>query len=80
MGMTSEQEEHLRKIKTTFNTLVDEKYRIGQAEHGGSLYNKNGLLDMAIEEVLDLAVYLFTLQQQQNGEYDIIDGLKDLDE
>ena len=75
--MTPEHEKHLEQIKQTFLELVDTKYRAGQEEHGGNLFNKDGLLDFAIEEVLDLAVYLFTLKQQKDGLYKVQKGLKD---
>lgn len=62
--MTPNQEEHLARIKAKFLADVDKKYRAGQKEHGGNLYEKKGMLDMAIEEVTDLAVYLYTLKEQ----------------
>ena len=40
------------------------KYEAGQAEHGGRLWTKPGLLDEAIKEVIDLACYLYTLKRQ----------------
>ena len=40
------------------------KYRVGQREHGGQLWTKPGLLDMAIDEAIDQVVYLLTLKQQ----------------
>lgn len=62
--MTQEQEQHLQSIKDWFTTEVDKKYRAGQKEHGGDLWLKSGIIDMAIEEVLDMAVYLTTLKSQ----------------
>lgn len=62
--MTQEQEEHLQSVKDKFCQDLDKKYRAGQKEHGGNLWDKEGLLDFAIEEVLDLAVYLYTLKAQ----------------
>lgn len=62
-GMTDEQEAHLARIKARFLRDVDAKYRKGQAEHGGDLLEKPRLIDMALEEVLDLAVYLYTLKE-----------------
>ncbi len=63
--MTKKQEEHLARIKKEFIENVDSKYRIGQIDHGGNLWRKKGMLDMAIEEVIDLYVYLITLKEQQ---------------
>lgn len=62
--MTPERERHLRDIKHWFLSDVDIKYRKGQAEHGDDLFKKANLIDDALEEVLDLAVYLFTLRDQ----------------
>jgi hypothetical protein len=62
--MTPQQEKHLRKIKERFSTLVDDKYRKGQKEHGGDLFEKNKifLVDCAIDEAIDQVVYLLTLK------------------
>lgn len=62
--MDARHEEHLQRILSRFNRELAEKYRKGQAEHGGNLWQKSGMLDYAIEEVLDLAVYLYTLKEQ----------------
>ena len=64
--MTNEQEEHLIRIKTDFVTLVDKKYRAGQKEHGGDLWLKTGMIDMAIDEAIDQVTYLLTLKEQLN--------------
>jgi hypothetical protein len=78
--MSPDHEEHLQKIKTEISQLIDSKYRAGQKQHGGSLFHKAGLLDMAVEEIVDLVVYILTLKQQLIGEYKVIKGLKDIDE
>ncbi len=65
--MTKAQEAHLNRIKKQFLKAVDAKYKLGQLAHGGNLYEKPGMLDMALEEVTDLYVYLITLKEQQNG-------------
>lgn len=62
--MTKEQEDHLRDIKYNLLNDIDAKYRHGQREHGGDVWKKQGMIDNAIEEVLDLAVYLYTLRDQ----------------
>lgn len=41
-----------------------QKYLRGQAEHGGQLWQKSGLLDMAIDEAIDQVIYLLTLREQ----------------
>lgn len=62
--MTIDQKNHLARIKYEFCKDLDVKYELGQKTHGGNLYEKPGMLDNAIEEVLDLAVYLYTLKEQ----------------
>jgi len=62
--MTDQQEQHLANIKEDFEKEIDTKYRAGQKEHGGNLWRKKGLIDMALDEVLDQYVYLITLKGQ----------------
>lgn len=62
--MNQQHEDHLKQIKDNFNILVDKKYRKGQEEHGGNLWDKMDLIDMAIDEALDQVTYLFTLREQ----------------
>lgn len=62
--METEQELHLQRIKDQFLKDVDAKYRKGQAEHGGNLWLKPGMLDMALDEIVDLYVYMVTLKEQ----------------
>lgn len=64
--MDQEHENHLGYILEETMVRLDEKYRKGQAEHGGKLWEKDGLLDEAINEALDQVVYLLTLKQQLN--------------
>ncbi len=61
--MTDAQEEHLAKIIANFTKDVTKKYAIGQAEHGGNLFDKPNL-PMLMEEVQDLVVYAYTLKDQ----------------
>jgi len=61
------QRKHLNSIKRQFCILYEDKYSRGQKEHGGNLWKKQGIIDMAIEEALDLVGYLFTLKQQLKG-------------
>ena len=63
-SMTPEQESHLTSITEWFREEVDEKYRQGQKEHGGSMWEKPGMLRSAIEEALDQVTYLKTLHDQ----------------
>jgi hypothetical protein len=64
--MTPAQEEHLREVKEQFALAVDLKYRKGEEEHGGNLWENKHLLDEAINEAIDLFVYLITLRRS-NG-------------
>ncbi len=68
--MTPDQERHLQSIKTYFEAASDAKYRAGQAEHGGDLFAMSvaSLLDNAIEEALDLFIYLVSLKQKAIGD------------
>jgi hypothetical protein len=62
--MTPDQEAHLEAIKDEFDRLYDAKYRLGQAEHGGCVWRKPGLVGLAIDEALDLFGYLYSLRCQ----------------
>ena len=60
---TVEQEEHIQRILNKFKNDMPIKYRKGQAEHGGNLWDMK-IIDAAIEEALDMYVYLVTLKEQ----------------
>ena len=64
--MTSSQEAHLARVKERFVALVDSKYRAGAAEHDGELMDVPAIavLDFAVEEAIDLVVYLLTLKEK----------------
>jgi len=62
--MTEEQEKHLQTIKDNFVKLVDSKYRSGVIEHGGNLWEKQGIIDMLLEELIDGVTYALTLKEQ----------------
>lgn len=63
-NMSDEQEQHLNDIINAFVHDVDQKYRKGQAEHGGDLWKKGGMVKFMREETLDFIVYCHTLAQQ----------------
>lgn len=68
--MKQEQEAHLSHVIDVFIDKVEKKYRKGQREHGGNLWEKMGIIDCAIEEALDQVVYLVTLKDQlDSGNY-----------
>jgi len=64
--MTLEQEKHLQQIKDEFVVLADAKYRKGQEEHGGDLFDKDvlWLLDQILYEAIDQVVYALTLREK----------------
>jgi len=66
--MTEEHEWHLKKLKDDFCAMVDKKYRAGQAEHKGKLWEKEDILDEALAEVLDLWVYLKTEKDKRHAD------------
>lgn len=66
--MDAPHQAHLARILGKLNADLAAKYEAGQREHGGNLWEKPGMLEQAIAEVLDLAVYLYTaLEQRDNG-------------
>lgn len=56
--------DHAKDLGEEVKQRLVKKYLMGQMEHGGRLWKKKGLIDMAIEEAIDQAVYLLTLKQQ----------------
>ncbi len=65
--MDAAHEAHLQRILTSFQREATDKYRAGQAAHGGELWRKPHLLDEAIAEAIDQVIYLFTLREQIQG-------------
>lgn len=62
--MIGDHENHLTTLISRIAEEVDRKYRQGQAEHGGRLWEKPGMLRHAIDEAVDQLVYLLTLSDQ----------------
>jgi len=62
--MTPKHHAHLDSIVSRFSESLRAKYTAGQKEHKGKLWQKKHIIDMALEEVLDMAVYLYTLKDQ----------------
>jgi hypothetical protein len=64
--MTPEQEADLDDILSRFAQLCDRKYRAGQKEHGGNLFDLTllQLIDHAIEESIDEFVYLIDARKK----------------
>lgn len=65
--MEAEHEAHVALILDKFNADLRAKYEAGQIEHGGRIWEKPGMLEHAIQEVIDLVVYLYTLKEQRDG-------------
>jgi hypothetical protein len=64
--MTPEQEAHLERIQQQSVKALDSKYRRGQAEHGGNLFDKTAfeLLEEALAENTDQRVYILTAMEK----------------
>ena len=62
--MTLAQEDHLAEIQEAIAKQVDAKYRVGQAEHGGDLWERVPLIEDLIEESIDQVTYALTLKSQ----------------
>lgn len=62
--MTPDRCAHLVRLQKEVIGRIGTKYVAGQAEHGGDLWTKEGILDMAIDEAIDQVVYLLTLKEQ----------------
>ena len=61
--MQSEHEAHLQRLLAWVSTHVDRKYRRGQAEHGGKLWEAPGLLKELHAEAFDLLAYGQALEE-----------------
>ena len=59
-----EHEAHLERLKAWVCTQEDRKYRRGQAEHGGNLWEAPGLLRELHAETFDLLAYGQALDEQ----------------
>lgn len=56
--------EHANQVAKEAARLILVKYKAGQKEHGGMLWTKPGIIDMAIDEAVDQVIYLLTLKHQ----------------
>ena len=66
-SMNVERERHLERILDASEGLINEKFRRGQSEHGGNIWEKPGMLQHAMEENADQVVYLYTLEGQMSA-------------
>ena len=61
--MTKQQDAHLQSLKDRFSRDLDNKYRTGQKEHGGNLWDRDTMTD-AIQEGIDMVTYLYTTRDK----------------
>ena len=71
--MQPEHEAHLQRLQTWIATRVDRKYRRGQAEHGGKLWEAPGLLAELQAEVFDLLAYSQALEEHAESIFEDYD-------
>lgn len=64
--MTDQQREHRAFVAQQVSVRLHKKYEAGAKEHGGLLSDMpaKDLLDNAIDEAIDQAVYLVTLKEK----------------
>lgn len=62
--MNTQNKEYLGFLIKEASILIDKKFSAGVSEHGGNLWDKKDLIDMAIAEAIDQVVYLLTLKEQ----------------
>ena len=74
--MTPLQENHLARLKTSLQTLLDAKYRAGQETHGGNLFDLTvtQLLLEALNENIDQATYILTALEKLTGIKDYVNN------
>jgi hypothetical protein len=65
--MTPDRERHLAAVLKSATSLIDRKFRRGQVEHGGNIWEKPGMLHHAMDEAADLFPYLVTLEGQMSA-------------
>lgn len=76
--MTPSQEKHLNEILKEVRSKIDTKYRAGQAEHGGDLWERVPLIDDIMDEAVDQTTYALTLKCQLGTIKTLIDEAKSL--
>ncbi len=64
MNMNGQHQAHLDRVVARTALGIEQQYRGGQAEHGGNLWEKPGMLAHAEAEARDGVVYLCTLREQ----------------
>jgi len=72
--------QHLQQIKAVAADMIDDKYRRGQAQHGGNLWGMSTarIVEASLEEATDQMTYLLTLRQQTRIIMELAhEGMKD---
>jgi hypothetical protein len=72
--MTESQESHLQSILDKARCAVDFKYRKGQEEHKGNVWDRDVLQD-AMDEVTDLTVYVYTADYKRRQAISLIENV-----
>lgn len=65
--MTPEREQHLHDLKNLFLERADAKYRKGAEEHNESLLTKDDLLYEALDEAINLFIYIASELQRRRS-------------
>ena len=70
MALSKEQLEHVTSIMQEVDSRIFAKYSKGQEEHGGNLFDLSTieLVDNALDEVIDMAVYLISARRKLTGQ------------
>ena len=74
--MTPEQHAHLAEIQEDFIKASNAKYRRGQAEHGGNLWERPVVTDLG-DEIIDLVIYYHTVRNRINSIPRLVDEARD---
>lgn len=72
MAITPKQGKHIADISAASSRRIEAKYRKGQKEHGGNLWEKEGMLANIEDETTDLIVYVHTLREQIEQAYGLL--------
>lgn len=75
--MTLEQEDHLNGVIRSVSGQIDRKYRAGQEEHGGDLWERVPLVDDLIDESIDQVTYALTLKTQLGRVRKLLEDARD---
>lgn len=67
--MTPKRVEHMEDVAQRIVDEIREKYPLGQAEHGGNLWEQPGALTALRQELIDFIVYLDVVEQQLQAKH-----------